>query len=165
MERTIKKVANPLTLIAFFSGVSESIALAVIAIMEKVGGIGSPLSVPLVWFSVLFPTLIVLLFFITLNFNHKVLYAPGDFENQKDFLSILSGDYDKKDVKGKGKIDSLRSFWKPDGKNIDKGNEKVIRDWMVQNGLKMLSISAFLHGYDKRYSELQKNAVNDLSLA
>lgn len=32
MEKNTKKITNPLTLIAFFSGVSESIALAVIAI-------------------------------------------------------------------------------------------------------------------------------------
>nr|VFJ96795.1 MAG: hypothetical protein BECKLFY1418A_GA0070994_106311 [Candidatus Kentron sp. LFY] len=133
-------------------------------LMEKVGEIGTPLSVPLVWFSVLFPTLIVLLFFITLNFNHEVLYAPGDFEDQNHFLSILRGHYDEKDVKDKKEIDDLKSFWKPDGKNIDKGNEKIIRDWMVRNDLNMLSISAFLHGHDKKYSEFQKKAVNDLGI-
>lgn len=157
MERTIKKVANPLTLIAFFSGVSESIALAVIAIMEKVGGIGSPLSVPLVWFSVLFPTLIVLLFFITLNFNHKVLYAPGDYGDERLFLYTFMDPYTKDD-----QVKYLKSFWKPDGENIDTENTKAIRDWMVLNGLAETPISSFLH--KPRYINLRKEAIQALKL-
>lgn len=38
-----------------------------------------------------FPTLIVILFFATLNFNPKVLYAPSDFRNEENFLNTLVG--------------------------------------------------------------------------
>jgi uncharacterized tellurite resistance protein B-like protein len=38
-----------------------------------------------------FPTIIVALFFITLNFNPKVLYAPSDFRNEENFLNTLIG--------------------------------------------------------------------------
>nr|VFK37376.1 MAG: hypothetical protein BECKSD772F_GA0070984_101430 [Candidatus Kentron sp. SD]VFK43781.1 MAG: hypothetical protein BECKSD772E_GA0070983_102913 [Candidatus Kentron sp. SD] len=162
MKKSTGKITNPLTLIAFFSGISESIALGVIPVLAKVGEESLP--APLLWFVVLFPTLIVVLFFITLNFNHKVLYAPGDFEDQKDFISIMRGDYDEKDAKGNKEIDSLRSFWKPDGENIDKENERIIRDWMVRNGMNPVSISAFLHSYDKQYAEFQRKAVNDLGI-
>jgi hypothetical protein len=37
------------------------------------------------------PLLLVILFFITLNFNPKVLYAPSDFQNEDNFLLLTSG--------------------------------------------------------------------------
>jgi hypothetical protein len=36
-----------------------------------------------------FPTLLILLFFITLNFNYKVLYAPSDFKDEDNFLKLF----------------------------------------------------------------------------
>nr|VFK58014.1 MAG: hypothetical protein BECKTC1821F_GA0114240_102131 [Candidatus Kentron sp. TC] len=111
-----------------------------------------------------------MLFFITLNFNHKVLYAPGDFgdgkhflstfEEGKHFLAVLGGDY----IEGKGKVDSLKSFWKPDGKNVDRENEKIIHDWMTRNGLNLSSISAFLYSRDEQYSKFRKKAIDDLGI-
>ncbi len=41
------------------------------------------------WFVMLFPVLIVILFFATLNWNHKVLYAPTDFRDDKSFLDLI----------------------------------------------------------------------------
>jgi hypothetical protein len=37
----------------------------------------------------LFPLLLIIFFFITLNWNHKVLYAPSDFSNEDNFVNIL----------------------------------------------------------------------------
>ena len=34
----------------------------------------------------LFPVFLVGIFFLTLNFNHKVLYAPSDYKNEDNFL-------------------------------------------------------------------------------
>lgn len=39
----------------------------------------------------LFPFLLVVLFFLTLNFNARVLYAPSDFQTDESFLSALAG--------------------------------------------------------------------------
>jgi hypothetical protein len=43
-----------------------------------------------VWFLIGFPTLLVVLFFATLNFNHKVLYAPSDVEDEENFFRDAS---------------------------------------------------------------------------
>lgn len=152
-----KKVDNPLTLIAIFAGISESIALAVLPILAEQN---VTLPDPLVWFAVLFPTLIVVLFFATLNFNHKVLYSPSDFSDQEHFLSILKGDYIK-DESGGGE---LKSFWKPDGKNINKDNEKIISNWMTKNSINQSSISAFLYSRDTRYVEARQKAIEELGI-
>jgi hypothetical protein len=37
----------------------------------------------------IFPALLVALFFATLNFNHRVLYAPSDYQNEENFLRSL----------------------------------------------------------------------------
>ncbi len=42
-----------------------------------------------VWFLIIFPILLVLLFFGTLNFNHGALYAPSDYQNEDNFLHSL----------------------------------------------------------------------------
>lgn len=44
-----------------------------------------------VWFVMLFPILIVVLFFATLNFNPKVLYAPSDYKDEDNFLQTMLG--------------------------------------------------------------------------
>jgi hypothetical protein len=42
-----------------------------------------------VWFLISFPFYLLLLFFATLNFNHRSLYAPSDFEKGKHFIKIM----------------------------------------------------------------------------
>ena len=42
-----------------------------------------------VWFLMGFPVLLVLAFFVTLNWNHKVLYAPSDYRDDSSFLRVL----------------------------------------------------------------------------
>ncbi len=37
----------------------------------------------------LFPTLLVSVFFLTLNFNHKKLYAPSDYKDEKHFMNMI----------------------------------------------------------------------------
>jgi hypothetical protein len=40
------------------------------------------------WFLILFPSILVVLFFLTLNFNHTVLYAPGDYSDGAEFRKV-----------------------------------------------------------------------------
>ena len=81
----MKKVSNPLTIIAIFSGIAEVSASVVLPLIE------SNMQCIFVWFVMLFPLLIVTLFFATLNFNYKVLYAPSDFKDDKSFLHLHGG--------------------------------------------------------------------------
>jgi len=60
--------------------------------------------------------------------------------------------------------DVLRKYWKPDGKNINQGNEKKLKSWMSSNGLLVGpgSITIFLRGTE--FECLRKKAVQDLNL-
>src|SRR5262249_16882702 len=80
MIENIKAVNNPLTIIAIFA------ALAEIAGTIAIKLVAPELQYIFIWFVMIFPILIVVLFFVTLNFNPKVLYAPSDFKDEGNFL-------------------------------------------------------------------------------
>src|ERR1700761_3870420 len=80
MLEKIRQVNNPLTIIAVFAGLAEISGTVVLPMLSlEVQHI-------YVWFLIVFPLLLVVLFFVTLNFNHKVLYAPSDYRNEDHFL-------------------------------------------------------------------------------
>jgi hypothetical protein len=87
----IGPIKNPLTIIAIFAGIAEISGTAILPFIE-----GANQSM-YVWFLMVFPIILVLLFFITLNFNHKVLYAPSDFRSDENFLKM----FDKGTIKEK----------------------------------------------------------------
>lgn len=85
MLEKIGKVSNPLTIIAIFAALAEVAGTVAISVVND------KLQFTFVWFVMLFPVLLVVLFFLTLNFNRKVLYGPSDFKNQEHFIHILLG--------------------------------------------------------------------------
>ncbi len=76
---------NPLTIIAIFAAIVEASALASLPFLKDDSqGLYT-------WFLIGFPPFLTLLFFVTLNFNYKVLYSPSDYSNENDFLKIAKG--------------------------------------------------------------------------
>lgn len=47
---------------------------------------------PLVWFVVLFPVLVLAVFYVLVARHHWKLYAPGDYKNDDSFLKALTPD-------------------------------------------------------------------------
>jgi hypothetical protein len=81
---TIGTIKNPLTIIAMFAAIAEISGTAVLPFISATN------QAIYVWFLIVFPILLVLLFFGTLNFNHGALYAPSDYQNEDNFLHSLS---------------------------------------------------------------------------
>jgi hypothetical protein len=81
MLEKIGPVKNPLTIIAIFAGIAEVSGTIVLPFLAD-----SNQSI-FIWFLMLFPSALVILFFWTLNCNHKVLYAPSDYANQDHFVA------------------------------------------------------------------------------
>ncbi|MBF6058013.1 hypothetical protein [Thiomicrorhabdus heinhorstiae] len=80
MVEKIGHIKNPLTVIAIFAAIAEISGTTVLPFIESDNqGI-------YIWFLMLFPVFLVGIFFLTLNFNHKVLYAPSDYKNEDNFL-------------------------------------------------------------------------------
>jgi hypothetical protein len=79
----IGPIKNPLTIIAIFAAIAEISGTIVLPFIAPIN------QTVYVWFLMIFPILLILLFFLTLNFNHKVLYAPSDYKNEENFLHSL----------------------------------------------------------------------------
>ena len=80
MVQKISTIRNPLTIIAIFAGIAEISGTIVLPFITDTN------QETYIWFLMLFPLLLVVLFFLTLNFNHKVLYAPSDFKDEENFF-------------------------------------------------------------------------------
>jgi len=81
----IPHIRNPLTVIGIFAAVAE--VAATIALPQ----LDTNAQTTFVWFVMGFPLLLVLLFFATLNFNSKALYAPSDFRDEENFMNLIFG--------------------------------------------------------------------------
>ena len=80
MVEKVGHIKNPLTVIAIFAAIAEISGTTVLPFIESENqGI-------YIWFLMLFPVFLVGIFFVTLNLNHKVLYAPSDYKNEDNFL-------------------------------------------------------------------------------
>ena len=83
MIEKVGPIKNPLTIIAIFAAIAEISGTIVLPFIDKTN------QAIYVWFLMVFPILLILLFFLTLNFNHKVLYAPSDYKDESNFLQSL----------------------------------------------------------------------------
>lgn len=83
MVEKIGLIKNPLTIIAIFAAIAEISGTVVLPF------IAAENQSTYVWFLIVFPILLVVLFFLTLNINHRVLYAPSDYQNEENFLHSL----------------------------------------------------------------------------
>lgn len=83
MLRTEKKITNPISIIAVFALITETSAAVSLPFLDneerKI----------YIWLLISFPFFLSFLFFITLNFNYRSLYAPSDFEDDKNFLKAF----------------------------------------------------------------------------
>ncbi|MCB9833047.1 MAG: hypothetical protein H6807_11300 [Planctomycetes bacterium] len=73
-------VRNPLTIIGAFAALAEIFGTIVLPKISEHN------QSTYMWFLIVFPSALVLLFFVTLNFNHRVLYAPSDFRDESNFF-------------------------------------------------------------------------------
>ena len=76
-------VKNPLSVIAIFAALAEVAGTGVLPFIAETN------QATYIWFLMMFPVLLVGLFFLTLNFNSRVLYAPSDFQDEKNYMDIF----------------------------------------------------------------------------
>ena len=109
---TERRVGNPLTMIGIFASIAEGAGAAVLPLIDQ------SLHATFIWFLIGFPTLLVILFFITLNINHLSLYAPGDYRNDMAFIAstLITQKYANDIAKN---IDDIEDFIKNVGETIN----------------------------------------------
>lgn len=105
MEKLKQRITNPMTVIAIFATLSETSAAVSLPFLDnKEREI-------YIWFLISFPFYLLLLFFATLNFNYRSLYAPSDFEKGKHFIKVMDN---------AERVDNGRS---PHGENAGRENQ------------------------------------------
>lgn len=83
MRNFKKKITNPMTVIAIFAFISETSAAVSLPFLDN-----NEREI-YIWFLISFPFYLLFLFFITLNFNYRSLYAPSDFDKDDHFLKAF----------------------------------------------------------------------------
>lgn len=82
MVENIRKVGNPLTIIAIFAALAEVAGTIVLGVVPPA------IQSIFVWFVMGFPVLLIVLFFGTLIWKADVLYAPSDFADEKNYMEL-----------------------------------------------------------------------------
>lgn len=161
MGLTNTPVRNPLTLIAIFAALAETTAVAVLPALEK------DIQSIFVWFVMLFPVTLLVLFFVTLWFKPVVLYGPGDFDDEQNFVDLNKKSSEiQTEVAVNGAVVDysriLRTYWQPDGK-INRSNERRLKEKIMEHCSNELSIPFFLLA--KEYGQTRKKVAEELNLA
>ncbi|TDW52494.1 hypothetical protein EV144_1011184 [Flavobacterium sp. 270] len=79
---------NPLGIIALF--VSLIYGFACLVLSSSIANLITPEErLPLIWFIILFPVIILLAFVLLVIFHHTKLYAPSDFRGDDSFIKVL----------------------------------------------------------------------------
>lgn len=89
MTEKIGTIKNPLTIIAIFAGIAEVSGTVVLPFIDITN------QFLFIYFLILFPSILVVLFFSTLNFNNKALYAPSDYKNEDNYVKMFKYDIQK----------------------------------------------------------------------
>ena len=89
----IGKVNNPLTIIAIFAGLAEVSGTIVLPLLQH------NTQAVYVWFLIVFPTVLVGVFFYVLYHKHQVLYAPSDYRDDSTFKDIAKASISAQSLK------------------------------------------------------------------
>ncbi len=90
MDKAKSLARNPLGIIALF--VSLIYGFACLVLGTSLGNLhGCEERLPLIWFIILFPLLILIAFTYLVVFHHEKLYAPGDYKDERNFISTFVG--------------------------------------------------------------------------
>lgn len=77
-------VKNPLTIIAVFAGLTETVGVGILPFLEDQN------QRFFLWFLVTYPFFLLVLFFATLWIKPQVLYAPSDFKDERNFMDLFT---------------------------------------------------------------------------
>ncbi|MCL1917203.1 MAG: hypothetical protein FWG14_02625 [Peptococcaceae bacterium] len=77
-----KRNYKPLGIVALFAGVAETAGAIVLPL------VASELQHIFIWYVMLFPALLLILFFVTLFFKPHVYYPPSEYRDEENYLKL-----------------------------------------------------------------------------
>ena len=136
----MKRINNPLTIIAIFAGLAEIACSVALVALDK------EIQIIFVWFVMGFPTVLVILFFWVLWWKPTSLYAPSDYSNEDNFLDAIGVT-----IKLKETIDSLKTGLE----SLEAQVESQERAVAIDNELDK-KIDSFKEKLDTSWAEVDK---------
>ena len=101
--KSLKK--NPLGIIALF--ISMIYGFACLVLSTSINNIHGPQErLPLIWFLIGYPILILIAFIYLVVFHHEKLYAPSDFKDESNFIMIMDRKKRKKRIQNE--VDAIK---------------------------------------------------------
>lgn len=135
-----KKVNNPLTIIALFAALAEIAGTGVLL------GLDNDLQRIFIWFVMFFPFALVATFFVTLNFNPTVLYAPSDFTKEENFVKIILGN-----LKIESQVSEIKEL-------IAESKQEVLNNPEVAADELKVSMNKTLESAENKLNEVELNS-------
>ena len=118
---------NPLGIIALFIVLVYGFACLLFGFSSA--HLGTNERLPLIWFTVIFPLIVLFMFFRLVTKHHDKLYGPGDYREDESFLKTLQQSRDKssKTIGSKKDIEDLMSYGK-EFKTIEEQENRIRSD-------------------------------------
>ncbi|WP_323590315.1 hypothetical protein [Aliarcobacter butzleri] len=135
-------IKNPLTIIAIFAGIVEIGSNTVLPFLSVDN------QSKYIWFLMLFPFLLVLIFFYILYNKHHVLYAPSDFNDEKNFSDLIFNSRKSTAIEVDKKMENEIQILNEEAKKLEQGKESSNMDLnskhdkfsnLIKNNRKILS--------------------------
>jgi hypothetical protein len=144
---------NPLGIIALFISLIYAFACAVLGVSLN-NLTASNERLPLIWFIIIFPVIILLAFIYLVVNHHEKLYAPSDFRDDNAFIKAM----DKKDItiKTKNEVKELTEVLNNDTNQKDEVSIKDIKE--IAN--KFLDNTPL----EEKYKNAESWAISEFSL-
>lgn len=79
------KFSTPLSIIAIFACLAETSGTVVLPFLKN-----DTIQLIYVWFLMVFPLILVILFFITLWKKHSVFYSPGEYRDDDAYIEVAN---------------------------------------------------------------------------
>lgn len=155
MVEKVTKINNPLTIIAIFATLAEVNATVSIGLIDK------SLHHIFIWFIIGFPTLLIILFFLTLNFKTKAMYSPSDYREDKNFIESMYGNNHKTNVDVNDKITIILE--ELENKLITSIDKKINIAIDKSSTLDKTELKTFLETYKTEVKVLSEEAIKKSS--
>jgi lysophospholipid acyltransferase (LPLAT)-like uncharacterized protein len=159
---------NPLGIIALFIVLIYAFAALVVGVNNT---LESNEKMPLIWFMVIFPLIVIIIFSWLVSKHYEKLYAPKDFSDNKYFLSGLINRDNKFET-----VEEIKSIIEQGLKKTIinyqtreyNSNNKLFESYGISSNIKIESDLIFLlTPFDRKYERqinVIKKACNDLGL-
>lgn len=139
-------IKNPLTIIAIFAGIVEVGSNVVLPFLTAEN------QSTYIWFLMLFPFVLVLIFFYILYNKHEVLYAPSDYNDESNFKDILNNTRKSTPKEVDNKIKDEHELLKEETKKLELEKNKFLRN----NSSSTINLSPKLEKFSKLFGENRK---------